>query len=117
MIGLNLFLDIFGTPYTPCMELHNRLKFYCTVEHPSISLEDGANNFFSSNNFLILQTENNISDKKITINDILNHLEDKILSIYTPCRIYFPNYKYYDLKEGDIFFYNPDKLKIRIKTT
>ena len=113
------------TPYRCCMELHNQLGCYLSLQIPSMGPIEGFRGFFHENSFMIGYrmfdpTSNNdtqlkeIHDKILSVYDF--DPKDKNISIIKGKQIvYIPSKKtFVPLPPGGVFVYKKDKLKVFI---
>lgn len=114
------------TPYVCCMEMHNQLDCYLSLQIPSMGPIEGFNGFFEENNFLIAHRMFDPSAKQD--DSIEKEINYKLTNVYDfdpkdknigiirgPNKIYVPSRKFYiPLPPGGVFVYKKDKLKVFI---
>jgi hypothetical protein len=108
------FRKFFAKPYKPCMELHNQLGCYFTIQHPSTGPIEGYNQFFYENNFLIVSHIKPEQDINQIISSVYSfNIDDlNLVKIKGERKVYFSNNSYISLSEDSIFAYDKSKFKI-----
>lgn len=100
-----------------CLEMHNGLRWYFSIEHPAEQPSSGnPNSFFTKYGFTVLK---NIDKIDTHFQDVINFLqkttpesrESKI--IFGKRKVYFKDrLKFVSLSENDMFIYNPKRVCI-----
>lgn len=110
-----LLRKLFSKPYTCCLEMHNELGCYCSVEHPCPPAgEGGAVEFFDKYHFMIVHQIAHKTNEEI-IQDLISILGPRKARVqFAGKRIYFNDRRYIDLPPDGIFVYDENEIDMTV---